>query len=109
MNDIKSQGKNLDSQGTNLDLNQPYHSDGSELIPAEVQANMRQNDESPVDMHTVSGSTVDDEGRLNNFAVEPEIYPSEYPSRHQQRRYIYWGIAAALLVVSLVLISTFVS
>lgn len=102
MNDIKSQEEKLGSK-------QPYHSDGSELIPAEVQANRHQEDESQADMPTVSGSTIDDKGRLNNFAVEPKIYPSEYPSRHQQRRYIYWGIAAALLVVSLVLISTFVS
>ncbi|MEM8804426.1 MAG: ssl1498 family light-harvesting-like protein [Cyanobacteria bacterium P01_G01_bin.38] len=102
MNDNKTQSKELKS-------NQPNHSDGSELIPAEVQANMRQNDESSVDTPAVSGSTIDDEGRLNNFAVEPEVYPSEYPSPHQQRRYVYWGIAAALLVVSLVLISALVS
>ena len=102
MSDIKTQGKKLKS-------NPSHHSDGSELIPAEVQANMRQNDERSVDTPVVSGSTVDDEGRLNNFAVEPEVYASEYPSPHQQRRYIYWGIAAAMLIIALVLVSTFVS
>lgn len=102
MSDIKIQGKRLD-------LKQPHHSDGSELIPAEVQANTRRNDKSSVDVTTPSGSTVDDEGRLNNFAVEPKVYPSEYPSPRQQRRYIYWGMAATILVISLVLISTFVS
>jgi hypothetical protein len=102
MDDIKSQRKKVS-------LNQPHQSDGSELIPAEVQANMRRNDQNPVGTSTPSGSTVDDEGRLNNFAVEPEVYPSEYPSPRQQRRYIYWGLAAAVLVVSLVLISKFVS
>jgi len=25
------------------------------------------------------GYTIDDEGLINNFAVEPEIYPSAYP------------------------------
>jgi len=100
---------NTQSQGRETDLNQPNHSDGSELIPAEVQANTRRDDQSSVEMPTPSGSTVDDEGRLNNFAVEPQVYPSEYPSPRQQRRYIYWGLAAAGLVVSLVLISKFVS
>jgi hypothetical protein len=101
MDNVKSQGK--------IGLNQSHHSDGSELIPAEVQANTRRNDQSSIDVPTPSGSTVDDEGRLNNFAVEPKVYPSEYPSPRQQRRYIYWGIAAATLVISLVLISRIVS
>lgn len=100
---------NVKSQGKKIGLNQLHHSDGSELIPAEVQANTRRNDKSSVDVTTPSGSTVDDEGRLNNFAVEPKVYSSEYPSPRQQRRYIYWGLAAAILVISLVLISTFVS
>lgn len=100
---------NIKSQERETDLNQPHQSDGSELIPAEVQANTRRNNKSPVGMLTSLGSTVDDEGRLNNLAVEPEVYPSEYPSPRQQRRYIYWGLAAAILVISLVLISTFVS
>lgn len=99
----------IKSQGNKRDLKQPHHSDGSELVPAEVQANLRRDDESSDDIPTTSGSTVDDEGRLNNFAVEPQVYQSEPPSPGQQRRYIYWGIAAAVLVVSLVLISTFVS
>lgn len=100
---------NEKSQGKNVGLNQSHPSDGRELIPAEVQANTRRNDQNPVGMPTPSGSTVDDEGRLNTFAVEPKVYPSEHPSPRQQRRYIYWGIAAATLVISLVLISTFVS
>jgi hypothetical protein len=100
---------NIKSQGRETDLNQPHHSDGSELIPAEVQANASLNAESPAEGSPPLESTVDDEGRLNNFAVEPEVYPSEYPSPRQQRRYIYWGLAAAVLVVSLVLISKFVS
>jgi hypothetical protein len=105
MNDISSQtGK--------PGLKQPHHSDGSELVPAEVQVNKRHDNHGtdvPLQSSAVPGSTIDDEGLLNNFAVEPKIYPSEYPSRSQQRRYIYWGIAATLLVALLVLISTFVS
>jgi hypothetical protein len=105
MNDISSQpGK--------PELKQPHTSDGSELIPAEIQANQRHDSYDtnlPVQPTAVPGSTIDDEGLLNNFAVEPKVYPSEYPSPRQQKRYIYWGIAATLLVAALVLISRFVS
>lgn len=111
MNDIKSQAKKSTAK-------QPHHSDGSELVPAEVQVNERHADHQKgnatqtgdaTQTSAIPGSTLDDEGLINNFAVEPKVYPSEYPSPRQQRQYIYWGIAAALLVASLVLISTFVS
>lgn len=96
-------------QEKNLEMNQKTRSDGSELIPAEVQANIRQEKGQTHDGTVVSGLTVDDEGLLNNYAVEPEVYPSEYPSSRQQRRYIVLGAGAALFVVALVLISFFVS
>lgn len=89
-----------------------HHSDGSELVPAEVQAHKRDGeyDEGALSGKSViPGSTIDDEGLINNFAVEPKVYPSEYPSPREQRRYIYWGIAATLLVAALGLISKFVS
>ncbi|PSN18527.1 hypothetical protein C7271_12065 [filamentous cyanobacterium CCP5] len=100
------------SQAKNLNIKQPHHSDGSELVPAEVQANERHGEREEGDATQASaipGSTLDDEGLINNFAVEPKVYPSEYPSPRQQRQYIYWGIAAVLLVSFLVAISTFVS
>jgi hypothetical protein len=103
---------NISSQSGNPGLKQPHHSDGSELVPAEVKVSERhynQDTDEPVRSSAIPGSTIDDEGLLNNFAVEPNVYPSEYPSPRQQRNYIFWGIAAALLVASLVLISTFVS
>lgn len=103
---------NILSQAGKPDFKQPHHSDGSELVPAEVQANERHYNHDvgeTVESLAVPGSTIDDEGLLNNFAVEPNVYLSEHPSSRQQRRYIYWGVAAALLVASLVLISTFVS
>lgn len=90
----------------------PHHSDGSELVPAEVQANRRHDERQkglPSEGAALPGSTIDDEGLINNFAVEPKVYPSEYPSPREQRRYIYWGIAATFLVAALVLISKFVS
>jgi len=89
-----------------------HRSDGSELVPAEVQVNSchDEHDEgASSEMFVVPGSTIDDEGLINNFAVEPKAYPSEYPSPREQRRYIYWAIAATFLVVTLVLISKSVS
>jgi hypothetical protein len=84
-------------------------SDGSELIPAEVQANLRHEDDQPTSNVAMPGTTVDDEGLINNFATEPKVYPSTYPSPRQQRRYIFLGAAAILLVAILVLISVSVS
>ena len=59
-------------------------SDGSELIPAEVQANIRHNDDQPTSTVAIPGTTVDDEGLINNFATEPKVYPATYPSSRQQ-------------------------
>ena len=79
-------------------LNDSHHSDGSELIPAEVQAET-------IDDISKEGYTIDDENLINNYAIEPKIYPSKYPKPEQQKRYIFLGIAAILLVVTLILIS----
>ena len=32
--------------------------------------------------------TVDETGLMNNYAVEPAIYPAEYPSIEQQQQYV---------------------
>ena len=44
------------------------------------------------------GYTVDDEGIVNNYALEPEMSEAEYPSPKQQRRYIFLGAAAIVFV-----------
>ena len=79
-------------------------SDGSELIPAEVQANTRQEKETGKSLNQPleGGYTRDDEGIVNNYAIEPEMSEAEYPSPKQQRRYIFLG-AAAILFVALVI------
>jgi hypothetical protein len=70
-------------------------SDGSELIPAEVQAKeASQSLNTPLE----AGYTIDEEGNLNNYAIEPKMSKAEYPSPEQQRRYIFLGAAAILLV-----------
>ncbi|MFB2933694.1 photosystem II assembly protein Psb34, partial [Aerosakkonemataceae cyanobacterium BLCC-F154] len=35
--------------------------------------------------------TTNEEGILNNYAVEPPVYFAEYPSQEQQQRYLFQG------------------
>jgi len=50
-----------------------------------------------------------DNGVLNAYAVEPEMYLAEYPSPVQQQRYARQGAIAALLVTGLFMVSLAVS
>jgi hypothetical protein len=95
--------------GKTLSQAESHHSDGSELIPAEVQANIRHDDTQSIDMPFVVGYTIDDEGLINNFAIEPPIYPSVHPSLRQQRQYLVLGAAAFLFVAMLLLTAVLVS
>ncbi|XWK91014.1 MAG: ssl1498 family light-harvesting-like protein [Phormidium sp.] len=97
------------TQGKTLNLNEKHYSDGSELIPAEVQAHIRHDEPQSVDSAFAVGYTIDDEGLINNFAVEPDMYPSEYPSPRQQRYYTVLGATAILFVVMLMLVAFSVS
>jgi hypothetical protein len=45
-------------------------------------------------------TSTDENGILNNFSTEPKMYRAEYPSPEQQKRYIAYGAASALLVAS---------
>ncbi|MBW4649569.1 MAG: ssl1498 family light-harvesting-like protein [Kastovskya adunca ATA6-11-RM4] len=47
--------------------------------------------------------TTNDRGILNNYAVESAMYPAEYPSIEQQRRYALQGGVAVLLLCLLLL------
>lgn len=51
----------------------------------------------------------DDDGRLNNFAIEPKVYQAEPPTTNQQRNYLILGVVAALLVTGLVFVAFSVS
>jgi hypothetical protein len=44
--------------------------------------------------------TIDDQGKLNNYAIEPTVYPAVYPDTEEQRRYIFQGAIAALFITS---------
>ena len=48
------------------------------------------------------GTTQLDNGILNNYAQEPAMYYSEYPSYFQQQRYKLQGGIAFLFVSSLI-------
>lgn len=93
MSYTKTEEKNL-----NLNENENHRSDGSELIPAEVQASARREENPLSDAPGAEGYTVDEEGLINNYAIEPDISTAQYPSVWQQRQYLFWGACASLFV-----------
>jgi hypothetical protein len=75
-----------------------HHSDGSELMPAEVQLQMRRNNYQLLDAPLAEGYTADDEGLINTYTIEPAMYFAQYPTPKQQQGYVIQGAIAALLV-----------
>lgn len=81
----------------------PHYSDGSELIPSEIKSDLQSKD------NLVAGYTKDDEGIINNYAVEPDMSTATYPTRKQQLRYVFLGAGAIAFVAILLLITVAVS
>ncbi|MBD2354404.1 ssl1498 family light-harvesting-like protein [Tolypothrix sp. FACHB-123] len=54
-------------------------------------------------------TTINEDGVLNNYATEPQIYYAEYPSTEEQRRYSFQAGVATLLLSALVLLAFGVS
>ncbi|MBD2596689.1 ssl1498 family light-harvesting-like protein [Nostoc spongiaeforme FACHB-130] len=54
-------------------------------------------------------TTVNEDGVLNNYATEPQMYYAEYPAIWEQRRYVIQGAVASLFVTGLVLFGFAVS
>ncbi|MGB0563802.1 MAG: photosystem II assembly protein Psb34 [Spirulinaceae cyanobacterium] len=54
-------------------------------------------------------TTMNPDGQLNNYPVEPQMYFAEFPSVWQQRRYLQQGAAALALVATLIFIAVGVS
>ncbi|BAU05006.1 photosystem II assembly protein Psb34 [Fischerella sp. NIES-3754] len=54
-------------------------------------------------------TTVNEEGILNNYVTEPQMYYAEYPAIWQQRRYLLQGAVATIFVNTLVLLAFAVS
>lgn len=42
--------------------------------------------------------TTSNEGLLNNYAAEPNMYYAEFPSEWQQRQYLWQGAIASLVI-----------
>jgi hypothetical protein len=53
--------------------------------------------------------TTDDRGILNNYATEVPVYPAQYPTPEEQRRYLIQGAFATLLVAVVIGIAFAVS
>jgi hypothetical protein len=53
--------------------------------------------------------TTDNEGLLNNYAVEPAVYLADYPFPEEQRRYAFQGAIAVLFVTLIVLTALAIS
>ncbi len=81
-------------------------SDGSELIPAEIQANTHKEISKCLNKPLGAGYRVDDEGIVNNYAIEPDMFLADYPSPEQQKRYVSLG-AGAMLLVAITLLTAF--
>jgi hypothetical protein len=77
-------------------------SDGSELIPAEVAARLSREGKEFRSQPMTLGSTVDQEGLTNTYAVMPSVYPATFPSAEQVRRYMIQGACAVLFVSGLI-------
>ncbi|MBD2447589.1 ssl1498 family light-harvesting-like protein [Nostoc sp. FACHB-152] len=54
-------------------------------------------------------TTVNENGVLNNYPTEPQVYYAEYPAIWEQRNYVIQGAIAAVFVTTLVLLASAVS
>jgi hypothetical protein len=54
-------------------------------------------------------TTINEDGILNNYAAEPQVYYAEYPAIWQQRKYVLQSMFATLIVTTLVLVAFSVS
>jgi hypothetical protein len=102
--------QNIPSPITLKDKVVAHHiSDGSELIPAEIQTNTSLDNTQLPNTPLSKGYTIDDEGIINNYATEPDMSLADYPSPEQQKRYIFLGAGAILLVATSLLTAFAVS
>ncbi|ACB52057.1 hypothetical protein cce_2709 [Crocosphaera subtropica ATCC 51142] len=84
-------------------------SDGSELIPAEVSRNFSNSGNQSPDPVLKDGYTRDDEGIINNYAIEPDEYQADYPAPYQQRRYLFQGAIAVVFIGCIIWVAFIVS
>jgi hypothetical protein len=53
--------------------------------------------------------TEEENGLLNNFAVEPKVYQAEPPTKKQQIQYVVLGVGALVLIAGLCFVAFAVS
>jgi hypothetical protein len=80
-----------------------------ELIPAEAASRMAREGQGFMQAPAFNGATVDQEGLTNNYGIEPAMYFATMPSVDQARNYLYQGLAATALVVTLIVTSVLAS
>ena len=54
-------------------------------------------------------TTINNEGLLNNYSAEPEVYYAEFPSQEEQSRYALQAGIATLFLAALALVQVSVS
>ncbi|MDJ0568717.1 MAG: ssl1498 family light-harvesting-like protein [Pleurocapsa sp. MO_192.B19] len=54
-------------------------------------------------------TVTDENGIMNNFASEPQMYYAEAPSSQDKRNYVFWGAIAMALVTSSIFTAIVVS
>jgi hypothetical protein len=100
---MKKQTINQATIDQDVQIQIPHYSDGSELVPSEIKFDLQSKG------NLVAGYTKDDEGIINNYAVEPDIYPATEPTSKQQSHYVFLGAGAMVFVATLLLIAVSVS
>lgn len=53
--------------------------------------------------------TVEEGGRLNNFAIEPKMYQAEPPTQNQKRNYLILTAGSVALIGGLLFVAASVS
>ena len=73
-------------------------SDGSELIPGEIQLSTPEEISKCLNKSLEDGYIIDDSFIINDYATEPDLYMANCPSPVQQKRYAFLRAGATLLI-----------
>lgn len=71
---------------------------GIPKMSPENQSNLSEEAQKSLSSPLGGGYTIDEEGVLNRYAIEPPVSEASYPSSKEQRRYLFLGIAAVLFI-----------
>ena len=74
-----------------------------------MKGNTINNSNIPLGTPLADGYTIDDEGIINNYAIEPDLTAADYPAPYQQRRYLLQGAIAMMFVAFIIWVAFAVS